>query len=185
MKKSPHSEKVVDTIIQKMENRFGSMTVTIGNEHTFVAMDIKFKDDGMYDISMNDYVNECVDIFQDKEVSRVAPTPDKGNLFDKDDGALANKLSENNAEKFHHTAAKLLYTLKRAPIDFDLAVSFLYTIVTMPTKGDVVKLIRVLASLPRTMGINGQLELHEWTDASYVSNRDMRGHTGGVISVGR
>ncbi len=71
---------------------------------------------------MNDYINQFVAINQDK-VSRIALTPAKGNLFDEDDGTLANKLVEKDAEKFHHTTAKLLYASKRAQIDI-MAVSY-------------------------------------------------------------
>ena len=38
--------KVVDRVIDKIEKRFGKMTVKRGNEHTFVGMDFKFPGNG-------------------------------------------------------------------------------------------------------------------------------------------
>ena len=35
------------------------------------------------------------------------------------------------------------------------------------------------------MGMNGSGYLQTWIDASYAIHRDMRGHTGGIISMGK
>ena len=40
-------------------------------------------------------------------------------------------------------------------------------------------------ALPRIIDIKGNLELHTWTDASYALHCYMKGHTGGITSVGR
>ena len=99
-------------------------------------------------------------------------------------------LNELKAEKFHHTMAKLLYASKRVRIDIDLAVSYLCTRVASPTEGDEDKLKRVLSYLQgtkrmkRIIGMNGLSYIQTWIDASYAIHRDMRGHTGGVISFG-
>ena len=94
------------------------------------------------------------------------------------------------ADKFHHVTAKLLYASKRVRIDIDLAVSFLCTRVASPSIGDKEKLKRVLSYLngtkhmKRTIGMNGLGYVQTWIDASYAVHRDMRGHTGNVISMG-
>ena len=38
--------------------------------------------------------------------------------------------------------------------------------------------------MPRILGANGQEILQTWVDASYAVHRDMKSHTGGVISLG-
>ena len=82
-------------------------------------------------------------------------------MFDDDEGDQAIRLSEDEAEKFHHATAKLLYVSKRVRIDIDLAVSFLCTRVASPTVGGKNKLIRVLSymagtkKMKRVMGMNG------------------------------
>ncbi len=39
-------DKVVSNVIEKIEERFGKMTVTRGKEHVFLGMGISFHDDG-------------------------------------------------------------------------------------------------------------------------------------------
>ena len=129
------SELVVDSIISDIESKFGKMTVTRGNKHTFVGVDIEFTKTGTVILSMDDYVEECIKIYGD-HVKKSAATPAKGTLFDEDIGEQSNKLTEIEAEKFHHATAKLLYVSTRVRIDIDLAVSFLCTRVASPTIGD-------------------------------------------------
>ena len=50
--------KVVTSIIELIEKRFGKMVVTRGSEHTFLGMKIKFKGDGTVSIDMKDYCKE-------------------------------------------------------------------------------------------------------------------------------
>ena len=92
---------------------------------------------------------------------------------------------------YHHTTAKLLYVAKRVRLDIDLAILFLCTRVSKPSIDDETKLKRVLKylkrtrDLKRTMGMNGSGYLQTWIDVSYAIHRDMRGHTGGIISMGK
>jgi len=122
MKISHKKSKTVNRIIRQMEEKFGKMTITRGNKHTFVGIDIEFKRNGTVALSMEDYIKECVNTYGD-EIPKVAPTPAKGNLFDEDVGGMAKLISDEEAEKFHHVTAKLLFASKRARIDADLAVA--------------------------------------------------------------
>lgn len=186
---SHEDPKVVDWVIQKIEEKFGKMSVTRGKKHTFVGVDIEFHDNGTVSLSMLDYVKECIDLYRDK-IKRMAVTPASGELFNQSKEKVA-MLTEAEANKFHHTTAKLLYLSKRARIDIDLAVSFLCTRVSQPDITDEEKLIRVLSyleatkDLTRVIGSDGLTYMHTWTDASLAIHRDMKGHTGGVISMGR
>ena len=188
---SHKNPEVVSWVIDKIEQKFGKMTVKRGKQHTFVGMDIEFKDDGTVELSMDDYIKECVDIYDNQQRKKTCKTPASGTLFDDDKGEKANPLSEQDAEKFHHATAKLLFASKRVRTDIDTAVSFLCTRVSCPTIGDEEKLIRALLylkgtlTLRRKLGMDGMSYLFTWIDASYAIHRDMRGHTGGVISMGR
>ena len=163
---------VVSNIIKRLEETFGKMTVTRGRRHTFVGMDIEFKDDGTVYLTMNEYIKECVDTYRD-QIKHVVATPAKGTLFDEDVGIASNLIPDEQADKFHHTMAKLLFAAKRVRLDIDLAVSFLCTRVANPTVGDEEKLIRTLEylegtpELPRIMGSDGRMFMQHWVDVSY------------------
>ena len=186
---SHKSPKIVDWVIKELEKRFDKMTVTRGKKHSFVGMDIVFRDDGKFEMTMKDYLKESIEAF-DEKVSRGARTPARGNLFDEDDVEDREQLTESAAEVFHHIVAKLLYVAKRARPDIDLAVSFLCTRVASPTKGDKKKLKRLLEyvsgtlDMIRIIGWNGNEVLQTWVDASYAVHRDMRSHTGAAMSLG-
>ena len=187
---SHEDSSVVDMVIRELEEEFGKMTVTRGHKHTFVGVDIEFNNNGTVSLSMDEYVNECIKLYEDS-IKRTAATPAKGDLFDDDIGKDGDKLDQSGADKFHHTTAKLLYLAKRVRIDIDLAISFLCTRVAEPTVGDENKLKRVLSylqgtkTMKRVMGTNGMNYIQTWIDASYAIHRDMRGHTGGIISMGK
>ena len=146
---SHEDSTVVDWVIDQIEQKFGKMTINRGSRHTFVGVDIKFMDNGTIKLPMNDFVNKCIDIYV-TEVKKIAVTPAKGDLFDEDNGKEAERLDEGEAERYHHTTAKLLYLSKRVRIDTDLAVSFLCTRVAAPTVGDKQKLLTVLSYLNGT-----------------------------------
>ena len=133
---SHKDKKVVQDIINTIEKRFGKMTVKEGNKHTFVGMDFEFIGDGKVQISMIEYLRECIETFEeeDSEISKKCATPGKHDLFKVDNDSP--KLTEERAEKFHNIVAKLLYVSKRARLDIDLAVSFLCTRVAEPTEQD-------------------------------------------------
>ena len=108
---------------------------------------------------MDEFLNECIEIYK-SDVKMKATTPAKGDLFDEDVDMYAEVLDEKEAVYFHHTTAKLLHLSKRVRIYIDLAVSFLCARVAIPTKGDQVKLIRVLSYL------NGMRKTHRIIEAN-------------------
>ena len=182
--------KVVDRIIDTIEKRFGKVTVKRGNEHTFVGMDFKFTGDGKVEISMKEYLKECLDTYyeNDSEITEKCVTPGKHDLFKIDHSS--KELEEEKAEIFHHIVAKLLYVSKRSRLDIDLVVSFLCTRVANPTEQDWAKLRRLLGYIKGTMDIVRIMSAEDlntvraWPDTSYAVHDNMRGHTGGVISFG-
>ena len=184
---SHENPKVVSEVIKKIENKFGKMTVCRGKEHTFVGMDFVMKEDGNVGITMRDYLTECMESYGN--ITKNAATPAKHNLFDVD--KESKELDEERADLFHHIAAKLLFVSKRARLDIDLAVSFLCTRVGCSTEQDWEKLGRVLQyirgtiDLERIVGSKDVKTIQTWADASYATHPDMKGHTGGVISLGR
>ena len=183
-------QEVVEKVINVLEQRFGKMTVKRGNKHTFVGMDFEFKESGKVEISMKDYLTECIETFEEagENLGEKCSTPGEHNFFKTDDKSAT--LDEKKGEIFHHIVAKLLYVSKRARLDIDLVVSFLCTRVAEPTEQDWEKLRRLLTyikgsiNIVRTMSAEDLTTIRAWADASYAIHYVIRGHTGGVISFG-
>jgi hypothetical protein len=179
---------VVTTVIAQIEEKFGKMTVTRGNHHVFLGMDIRFTGDGNVRIGMKEYVKEAISEFGD-DVSRPAATPARKNIFEINNDAVL--LSASQSEIYHKVVAKLLYVSHRGRPDIQLAVAFMCTRVSCSTMQDWLKLKRLLQYLNRTIddvliiGADSLTKLMTWVDAAYGVHRDMKSHTGGAMSLGR
>ena len=181
-------DAVVSEIIGQIEERFGKMTVTRGDEHVFLGMRIRYvKTNGTAEIMMREYLEEAI-AESGLEITRTAASPAKRDLFEVNDNACP--LPKREAELFHGVTAKLLYVSLRARGDLLPAVSFLSTRVSKSSKQDQSKLKRLLEYINGTLHykyILGADDLHKlrtWVDASYAVHPDMKSHTGGVMSFG-
>jgi hypothetical protein len=179
---------VVSSVIQKIEERFGKMTVSRGKEHVFLGMNFVFNGDETVTVTMKGYLEEAIEESK-LSINKQAASPAKNNLFDIDEKSPL--LSITDSETFHSIVAKLLYVSLRARPDILLAISFLCTRVSKPTMQDQTKLRRVLEYVKGTMdlcltlGADDLSSIKTWVDASYAVHPDMRSHTGGVMSMGR
>ena len=105
--KISHVDKtVVDWVISKIESKVGKMTVIRGHKHTFVGVDIEFIGNGAVSLSIDDYVEECTQLYQ-HEIRSKAATPAKCNLFDEDTSEDLQALYKEEAENFHHATEKI------------------------------------------------------------------------------
>jgi hypothetical protein len=185
---SHENSNVVTHVIEKIETRFGKMTVTRGKEHVFLGMNINFHENGTASIKMREYIKEAITDFGES-ITKSATTPAKKNLFEIDEES--EKLTINNSEIFHSVVAKLLYVSKRGRLDIQLPVAFLCTRVSCSTEKDWAKLKRVLEYLRGTLeefltiGADDICKMKTWVDASYAVHEDMKSHTGGVVSFGQ
>lgn len=173
------------------EDGSGKMKVTRGKIHEYLGMTLDYSENGVVKVSMLKYIAESLAEFEkimpnEKGTkSSAAPT----DLFVVDDKCA--KLSKDKAEKFHSLVAKILFATKRARPDTGTAISFLMTRTAEPNKDDWNKLahlmryIRGTKDLPLVLSANGTGILKWWIDASYAVHWNMRGHTGGGLSMGR
>ena len=76
-----------------MELSFGDMSVTKGQKHNFVGMNIELKNDGEVLIEMDDYIKECIQTFGES-FNGGAKTPATTDLFENE-----SKVEELNEEK--------------------------------------------------------------------------------------
>ena len=179
---------VVTSVIERIEEKFGKMTVTRGKSHVFLGMSIRFLGNGDLSIGMKEYVKEAILEFGD-DVSKQAATPARKNVFEVE--ATSPLLTKDKSEVYHKVVAKLLYVSHRGRPDIQLAVAFMCTRVSCSTDQDWLKLKRLLQYLNRTLddvltiGADSLTRLMTWVDAAYGVHRDMKSHTGGAMSLGR
>ena len=177
----------VTKIIEMIEGRFGKMTVTRGKEHVFLGMDIKYCDNGTAEIRMVNYLKEAIEEFGE-DIVKTAVTPANRKLFEVSEESP--DLDQNKREVFHSITAKLLYVSQRGRMDIQLAIAFLCSRVSCSTAEDWDKLRRILQYIKglldmyRIIGADDLSKMMTWVDASYAVHRDMKSHTGGVISFG-
>ena len=178
--------EVVQSIISKIEDKFGEMTKTYGEEHDFLGMNIKYVD-GKVVISMKKHILKAMDSFLD-DINREATSPAKTYLFEVREGA--DKLNEERADNFHSVTASLLYVSRRCRLDIQTAIGYLCTRVGCSDVDDWVKLKRVLQylkgtiDLDRIIGGDDIRKMKSWVDVSYGVHDDCKSHTGGCASFG-
>jgi len=178
---------VVTAVIEKIEARFGKMTVTRGKEHVFLGMKITFRDDGYVEIDMSDYCGEAIDDFGEVSTTEVS-SPATRKLYDVDEDA--KPLDRKRMEVFHSVVAKCLYISHRGRPDIMLPVAFLCTRVSRSTKEDWDKLKRVLQFVqstinePRILGAVDLKKMGTFADVAYAVHQDRKSHTGGALSFG-
>ncbi len=101
------------------------------------------------------------------------------------------KLSNEAAAAFHTIVAKALYVTKRARVDISLAIAFLTRRVRSPNIVDWEKLHHLMEYLrgdrdrPLILGTVNEGMLMWYVNASFAVHPNMRGHTGGGMTMGR
>ncbi len=204
--------KVLDRIIgwlrrdfeSVFDDRSGKLKEHQGKAHTYLGMTLDFSTKYQVKILMVEFVKELIAAWEkaapkfnnegfknvrekrgQKKKTSVAPE----NLFkiDKD----SEKLGPLQAMAFHHIMAKALYLVKKARPDELLAIAFLSTRVQSPDIDNwaklehLIKYFRSTVDLPLTLGVDGTGVLNWYVDASYAVHANMRGHTGGALTMGR
>ena len=155
-------------------------------------MDIEMKKNKTVGIIMKDYIRESFDVFAlfEDKINKKATSVANNNGFKLTEES--KRLSNNKNEGFHHIVYKLLYVSKRARLDIDLAIFFLYTRVSCSTNEDWETLRRLLyylygtIDLKRIIGVGkgGLGTILTWVDASYATHFDMKRHTEFVTYIG-
>ena len=165
-------------IINKLETKFGKMTIIRGKLHTFVGMDIELTEDKKVIFFMKEYIRECIEAFEQTgdKIKGKGNTPATNTLFEVNKNV--NELDSEKSEVFHHIVSKLLYVSKRARIDIDLAISFLCTRVSKSTEDDWNKLRRVLVYLKHTKNMPRVIAASNLDDVGRCIVCDTRGHEG-------
>ena len=191
LKISHVNEKVVDQIVEDLRaefGRLGEISVSKGKRHDYLGMFLDFTEDGVLQVDMRSYLDTILEDLP-KAMKGRAKTPASEYLHLVRD--TAKKLSPADADLFHSWTAQLAYLSQRGRPDIRTAVAFLSTRVSQPDQDDWLKLIRVFKYLQATRELILRLESDEngilkwWVDASYATHPDMKGHTGGCMTMGK
>jgi len=161
-------EANIDRFIMELSQVYDGLSVTRGKEVNYLGMHMNFKHDLRVKLDMNAYIDELIAY---SETSGIAKTPAGADLFNIDE--TSELLSEEEKAYFHTCVAKSYYLAKRVRPEALLALSFLVTRVTCPTRQDMRKLVRLLqylngtSKLGLTLGGDANITLMAMVDASY------------------
>ena len=173
-----------------MEDGSGKMKVHRGKVHDYLGMTLDYSEKGICQVSMPKFIDEVLNDFK-----RIMPNSKGGktsaaprNLFEVKESC--DKLPKNKRELFHSIVAKILFATKRARPDTATAISFLMTRTQAPDTQDWSKLehllryIKETKDLPLRLSATEDWTLRWWIDGSHAVHPNMRGHTGGGLSLG-
>jgi hypothetical protein len=175
-----------------MESEFGKeppLNKSRGKVHDYLGMKLDFSCPGRVRITMEDYIRMLLHDAP-KEMRGKATTPAAHHLFQVNNVNPVKMNKEKKAETFVHITMQLLYLSQRGRPDIRPAVSFLCGRLQHPDEDDYKKLTRVVKYLdgsidmPLTLSADGSGTLRWWVDASYAVHDNMKGHTGGTMSMG-
>ena len=184
-------EAVVDDLIQKIDNKFPGLVVQKGPKLDFLGMELLFRDDKKVDIGTVTFLKKMVEEFEEEtniEIKRSYVTPAASWLFKVKESAV---LCDKFTTFFRKYVMKILWASKRSRPDLETTMGFLTTRVKEPTKDDWHKLIRLMSFIKdtaddvRTIGADNLHHLMTLIDSAHsVHEKDMRGHTGMVTTMG-
>jgi hypothetical protein len=173
------------------EDGSGAMPASRGKIHKYLGMTLDYTICGQVKITMFHYVDDILTAFNKAEPkgggTNTSAAPDS--IFKVDENC--EKLKQNKAVEFHNLVAKTLYSTKRAMPDTCTAIAFLTTRVRAPHKDDWNKLVHLMRyirgtrTMPLILSANGSGILKWCVDASFAVYPNMRGHSGGGLSLGQ
>jgi hypothetical protein len=192
LKISHMKQSVIDSVLSDLNKKFGTskkpLSATTGEVHDYLGITIDYSEHDKVKFTMYDYLEDIL-AEMPEDMKGTAPTPASDNLFNIDEDSLP--LNEKESDFFHRTTARLLFAAKRARPDLQVAVAYLCTRVKSPSQSDyrkltrVIKYLRLTISVPLILGWDGTGQLRWSVDASFAVHKDMRSHTGAVLSLGQ
>lgn len=177
-----NSDDEVERITQALEVRFKSITIQEGELMSFVGIEIITDPTGDVRLRQRGYITDVLAHFG-VESDHKAEYPCAGNIME------AAKPSETDCDvsKFKSGVMKMMYLSTRTRPDIAFVVSALACRAERPKNSDWERLVHLAKYLNSTKDDSlvykhgGKVELSAFVDASFMTHRDMRGHTGYCI----
>ena len=157
----------------------------------FLGLNLEFRDDGKLLMDTIQYLSDMVEEFESeigKTLNRSYATPGGTWLFKVREESP--KVTQDKADMMLKYIMKIAWAMKRTRPDLEPTNSFLKTRVHEPNKDDWHKLMRLMSFIKCTLNdkrIVGADCLHRMltmVDSAHTVQKDMRGHTGGLITFG-
>ena len=180
---------VVTSIIKKLESIFVKdtpLTIQRVKKLIYLGMELNIRGKVKVDIDM---INNIEAMLKDisENMDRWENTPAATYMFNINKNA--EKLTEKEAQFFHTTTAKILFTCKRSRSNVQTAVSFLCRCMKEPNSDNYKKLRRIIRYLRKTKNLVMRLQITDitmikwWVGASFAAHPNMRGHTGEFMMI--
>ena len=183
--------EVITELLSRIEAKFPGLTIQRGKKLDFLGINLEFRDDGKLFMDTIEYLSGMVKEFEDeigKTLNRTYTTPGSNWLFKVREDSP--KLSQDKADMMLKYIMKVAWAMKRTRPGLEPTNSFLMTRGHEPNKDDWHKLMRLMSFIKGTLNdkrIIGADSLHKMltmVDSAHAVHKDMRGHTGGLISFG-
>ena len=177
-----NSDAKVDTITQALETRFGTITIQEGETMSFVGIEIITDPAGNVRLRQRGYIADILVHFG-VDQGQTADYPCTGNIMD----AAKSSEPDFDVARFKSGVMKLMYLSTRTRPDIAFVVSALACRAERPKTSDWERLVHTVKYLNGTKDdsllfkYGGKIELSAFVDASFMTHRDMRGHTGYCI----
>ena len=177
-----NEDKEISRITHMLEEKFKSITIQEGPDISFVGMQIHTEANGDVKVRQRGYIVDIIDHFG-VDPSETADYPWPGNVVDKPD----TNGPDCEVEKFKSGVMKLMYLSTRTRPDIAFAVSVMASRAERPKASDWERLVQIVRYLNSTKddhmvykyGVD--IALSAFVDASFMTHRDMRSHTGYAI----
>ena len=184
---------VIDELVKWVRSNYedsdiGKVKVSRGRTHSYLGMTLNFETTGEVKIDMKDYVKSMIEDFPEK-TTVIATTPGAQHLFQVHDNVKL--LDEERAVIMHNMVARGLFLCKQARPDIQTVIAFLTTRVSQPDIDDWKKLQHLINYLRGTkelcliLNSDGTNIIKWYVDAAYAVHKDMKSHTGGIMTLGK
>ena len=182
----------IQEFAELLNKEFGKetpITKSYGRKHKSLGMSLDYSTPGEVIISMEDYIRVILQEVP-SDMSSMAATP-AGNCLFKVNSTNPTLLTGEKKEIFVHVVMQLLYLSQRGQPDIRTAISFLCGRLHHANMDDYKKVARVIKYLRGTIDMplclqgDGSGVIKWYVDASYAVHPDMKGHTGGTLSLGK
>jgi hypothetical protein len=176
----------IDWVVDELRKKYSTVTLNSGSVHSYLGQTFDFRVPGEVSVSMEGYIRDVLDA---SGVKGFRATPATMDLYEITEGLAL--LDQQKQDDFHSLVMRLMFLAQRARPDILTPIAFLSRRWGKATLEDSGKLERVLMylnswpDLKMTLACEKDLRVYGYVDASFAVHKDMKSHTGGVISLGR